>query len=99
PNGAFEAFFPISGMSVGFRWRPEDVDIFTEGLSEATWKSRASMSFKYLLSEYEACETDLNAFVDRLAESTAANFALSYEYTKLLAVRDNNGLRKFDKFG
>jgi hypothetical protein len=88
------AHFPRSGMSVFFNeLAPNNAAVAAEGMEYATWPVGSRMVFRYAAANYDLCESDVQAFVEKLADTTNVYFVLSFQFETIRALRDANGLR------
>ncbi|ATI30027.1 MULTISPECIES: hypothetical protein [Ralstonia solanacearum species complex] len=78
---------------------PSRMHPVTEGADFAKdWVIGTRVGFYYVMSQYDQCSLEMNQFISKLMEVSDAYFIVAFENEKILAVRDQDGLRVLDKF-
>lgn len=85
-------WFEQSGLSLFIGDNRGTSSVGAEGLA-LTWQVGARCVAAMRPSSYDACWYELERFVRSLAEHFSQRFVLSFEYSSIYAVRDENGLR------
>lgn len=92
-DASFTASFPDSKMSVLYRDHLGDSDVLTDNMEEKHWVIGSRMTFRYVVSNYEQCELEMLKFVKKLAELSEAFFVVAFQYERVWAIRDQDGLK------
>lgn len=67
--------------------------IAEECAGQILWTINTRIKFTYVNANFDRCGADLKKFITGLANGSAANFVLSFQFEKIYAIRDNLGLR------
>jgi hypothetical protein len=62
------------------------------------WEVKMRMVFYYVIASLNLCSEQLHQFLSLLSQSGSAKFVLSFQYEKVLAIRDDYGLRFLHDF-
>ena len=97
-NG-FSGNFPESNMYFYFSEERSDTVLRAEDWHEpAQWEVKMRMVFYYVISSLDRCSEQLHQFISLLSQFCSAKFVLSFQYEKVVAVRDEYGLRLLHEF-
>lgn len=97
-NG-FTGNFPESNMYFYFSEELSDPTLRAENWAEKiAWDVRMRMVFYYAISSYDLCSEQLHQFLKLLSQSCSANYILSFQYEKVVAIRDESGLQFLHDF-
>ncbi|WP_148289066.1 MULTISPECIES: hypothetical protein [Herbaspirillum] len=97
-NG-FSGNFPESNMFFYFSEEFSDPTLRAEDWSEKiTWDVKMRMVFYYVISTYDLCSEQLHQFLELLSQLCSANYILSFQYEKVVAIRDEDGLHILHNF-
>jgi hypothetical protein len=67
--------------------------VIAEGAGEENrWVINTRIKFRYSNANFDLCSADMKEFIEKLANRTAANFLLSFQFEKVYVVRDHTGL-------
>ena len=80
-------------MSVFFRDNLKNTDVLTEGMENEPWVIGSRMTFRYVIANYDKCESELREFVEKLASLKEAFFVVAFQYEGMRAIRNQEGLR------
>jgi hypothetical protein len=92
-NDNLTAEFPDSCMSLLLRDNVKNLAPLTEGMEEIGWVIGVRLTFRFVIANYDKCELDLRRFLERMAECSDAFFVVAFQYEKVRAIRDSNGLK------
>jgi hypothetical protein len=90
------ANFPESKMAFLFRDNLKITQALTDGMEGMGWVIGSRMTFRYVIENYDKCESELRRFVEKLAGSKEAFFVVAFQYEGMRAIRDQRGLRFFE---
>jgi hypothetical protein len=86
------AFFPESNMGLLYRDTVNIAEHLTDGFESATWPVQSRATFRLSAAHYDKCMEDLRKFLENLSELTEAFFTVAFQYERLLAYRNDQGL-------
>ena len=89
------ASFSVSKMSFFFCDDMKNTIALTDGIEEKQWVIGSRMVFRYYVSKFDECESDVQRFIKKLAELSEAFFVAAFQYEGMRAIRDENGLKFF----
>lgn len=97
-NG-FTGNFPESNMYFYFSEELSDPTLRAENwIEKVAWDVRMRMVFYYVIASYDLCREQLHQFLKLLSQSCSANYILSFQYEKVVAIRDERGLQFLHDF-
>jgi hypothetical protein len=67
--------------------------ITEECAGKILWTISTRIKFRYVNANFDQCGADIKKFVTGLANGSAANFVLAFQFEKIYAIRDHAGLR------
>jgi len=94
-DGSIRAVFPRSGMGY-FQRKPLAFHGSVRAPGVGQWKVGTVITFRLSGQRHEGWKAELHEFLERLSRCTTASFVVSAELEKLVAVRDELGLRFLD---
>lgn len=97
-NG-FTGNFPDSNMYFYFSEEFSDPALRAENwVEKITWDVKMRMVFYYVIAAYDLCSEQLHQFLKLLSQSCSANYILSFQYEKVVAIRNERGLKFLHDF-
>lgn len=87
------AFFSTAELSFWYIEKNPPRPIITEGARERNWMIGAELTFRYTASKSHEGNIMLHKFLESLAGCTDAWFVAAIDFDKLVAIRDDKGLR------